>query len=188
MLSVLLSVSWTLCKVLGAKDRHNSFPYVANGPVVYGNRHQIICIHKHKITRKSIMKERLRVWDPIMLFVCKEDGEIFHWELMKSVVIWCKDRGSSDNRNRGVVWRVMLAEKLHAQGTCGRREPKEDLLDDKSKSMVQNKAGEERMVRTMVTGSHLNKHGAYCKSKEKPLNYHEQWIDGICISKKIGRD
>ena len=40
----------------------------------------------------------------------------------------------------------MLAEKPHVQGTCGRRELK-DLLDDKSKSMVQSKAGEERMVR-----------------------------------------
>lgn len=81
----------------------------------------------------------------------------------------------------------MLAEKPHVQGTCGRRELK-DLLDDKSKSMVQSKAGEERMVRTTVTDSRPNKFGAYCKSKEEPLKYHEQWIYGICISKKIVRD
>lgn len=50
--------------------------------------------------------------------------------------------------------------------------------------MVRNKAGEERMVRITVTDSCPNKYGAYCKSKEKPLEYHEQWIYGICILKK----
>lgn len=44
------------------------------------------------------------------------------------------------------------------------------------------------MVRITVTDSCPNKYGAYCKSKEKPLKYHEQWIYGICILKKTGGD
>lgn len=36
------------------------------------------------------------------------------------------------------------------------------------------------MVRiTVLVDSCPNKYGAYCKSKEKPLKYHEQWIYGI---------
>lgn len=54
----------------------------------------------------------------------------------------------------------------------------------RAKSMEQNEAGEEREVRTTATHSRPNKYGVYCKSKEKPLKYYEQWIDGMCISKK----
>lgn len=54
----------------------------------------------------------------------------------------------------------------------------------RAKSMVQNEAGEEREVRTTATHSRPNKYGVYCKSKEKPSKYYEQWIDGMCISKK----